>query len=132
MRFDVDRLARLLELTGVLDFAFLLGSSQDGLVGDGSDIDIALMYSADVKVNFDVMAEIYRIVDQVAPGVESDLIRLNTANETIRFEALKGKLLFVRNGCMEWYTDFYSITCREYEDYRIWSGKQLEYRGYAI
>jgi len=132
MKFAVDRLAQRLEATKLFDIAFLLGSSQDGLVDDGSDIDIAVMYSADVKVDFDLMAEIYRIVDQVVPGVECDLIRLNTASETVRFEALKGKLLFVRNGCMEWYTDFYSRTCREYEDYRIWSGKQLEYRGYAI
>ena len=128
MRFDVDRLSQLLEATGMVDFGFLLGSAQNGEVREGSDLDVAVMYSLGVKVDFDAMACIYRIVDQVAPGVECDLIRLNAASESIRFEALKGQLLFVKNGCMERYMQFYSITCREYEDYRAWSARQLKYR----
>lgn len=128
MNFNVDRLGQLLGESGLIDFSFLLGSAQDGEVKAGSDIDIAVMFSSDVNVDFDLMVRIFRIVDQVAPGVECDLIRLNTASETVRFEALKGRLLFVADGCMERYADFYSRTCREYEDYRAWSTRQLEYR----
>lgn len=131
MKFDVNRLAELLESTQLLDFAYLLGSSQEGKICDGSDIDIAVMFSTGIIVDYDVMAKIYRVVDKIVPGVDCDLIRLNTASETVRFEALKGRRLFVVDGCLDRYAAFYSLVCREYEDYRIWSAKQLEYRGYA-
>ncbi|MDA3924631.1 MAG: nucleotidyltransferase domain-containing protein [Kiritimatiellae bacterium] len=131
MKFDINKLAQLFEATGLLDFALLLGSAQDGVVKDGSDIDIAVIFKADVHVDYDVMARLFRIVDEIVPGVKCDLIRLNTASETVCFEALRGRLLFVADGCMDRYADFYSRTCREYEDYRTWSARQIEYRRYA-
>jgi predicted nucleotidyltransferase len=128
MTFDIDRLSHLLSVTGEIDFAFLLGSARDGEVKEGSDIDVAVMFSPGVSADYNVMARLFSIVDEVASGKECDLIRLNTASETVCFEALKGRLLFVTDDAMERYADFYSMTCRAYEDYRAWSLRQLEYR----
>jgi len=50
----------------------------------------------------------------------------------LRFEALKGKQLFIRPECREEFADFYSRTCREFEDYNFWMKKQLEYRGLKL
>jgi hypothetical protein len=56
---------------------------------------------------------------------------LKTIPQILRFEALKGKLLFIRDDKMEEYAHFYSLTCREYEDTMAWMQRQLAYRGYA-
>ena len=56
---------------------------------------------------------------------------LNTASEILRFEALKGKVLFIRDDKMEEYAHFYALTCREYEDSIAWMQRQMAYRGYA-
>ena len=60
-----------------------------------------------------------------------DVSILNTVSEILRFEALKGKLLFARKNKIDDYALFYSLTCREYEDKIIWMKKQLSYRGYS-
>jgi len=127
--FNIDKLSKELEKLEFIDFAYLFGSSADGIINEGSDLDIAVYFTEDVIVDFDTMAMVLKVIDDLIPGTECDLCRLNTANETLRFEALKGKLLFVKKECKSKFAGFYSITCREYEDYSFWTKKQLEYRG---
>ena len=127
--FNIDKLSKELQKLEFIDFAYLFGSSSDGIINEGSDLDIAVYFSDDFIVDFDTIAMVLKVIDDLIPGIECDLCRLNTANETLCFEALKGKLLFVKNECKDKFAGFYSITCREYEDYSFWSNKQLEYRG---
>ncbi len=62
---------------------------------------------------------------------DCDLSILNSASEILRFEALKGELFFARESKLELFAEFYSITCREYEDKMFWMKRQLFYRGYS-
>jgi hypothetical protein len=58
-------------------------------------------------------------------------VKEKSDTEILRFEALKGKVLFIRDHKMEKYAHFYSLTCREYEDTIAWMQRQIDYRGYA-
>ncbi len=111
-----------------IDFALLFGSSQKGEIKKSSDVDIGVYLNT--AASMDLILKIVRQVENITNS-QCDLSILNTASEILRFEALKGTLLFVRENKMELYAGFYSLTCREYEDKIIWMKKQLAYRGYA-
>jgi hypothetical protein len=57
------------------------------------------------------------VVERMAGGIEAVPGVLNDAGVVYRFEALRGRLLFVRPGSEDQYAEFYSLTCREYEEY---------------
>jgi hypothetical protein len=57
-----------------------------------------------------------------------DIVELQkTSNFILAFEALRG-----RDEYMNDYIDFYTLTCRRYEDEIYRMKKQLEYRGYEV
>jgi uncharacterized protein len=125
-KFKINILAEALLKNDSIEFAFLFGSAQNGTIKDNSDLDLAVYFKDNIKIGFDELAKILRIVDEIIPGVNCDLSRLNTAGEVLRMEALKGRLLFVKD--IDKYADFYSRTCAEYEDTVYWMSKQLLYR----
>ena len=129
MKISVVKLTNALKEVSFIEFAYLFGSSRNGEVKKSSDVDIAVYFSDKIQVGFDAIAEILRTVEEVVPDAKIDLCRLNFASETLRFEVLKGNCLFVREKSMDKFTEFYSRTCSEYEDYSFWAKKQLEYRG---
>ena len=47
-------------------------------------------------------------------------------------EVLKGKILFIRESSIDDHAEFYSLTCRIYEDQITWMQKQLKYREYEV
>jgi predicted nucleotidyltransferase len=112
-------------------FAYLFGSSQEGTVKDGSDIDIAVYYKGeDIFIRFRIEERLEEVIGKEIP---IDIVELQkTANFVLAFEALRGKMLFVRNECMEDYIHFYTLVCRRYEDEIYWMKKQLKYRGYEV
>ena len=123
--FDVNALGRAIQLECPLVlFAFLLGSSKNGHVQVGSDLDIALYVEG--KSSWDLINQVMEIAERFAPGVPCDMGILNESEPVYRFEALKGQLLFVRN--RESYLDFFSLTCREYEMQMSDYGRQRAYR----
>ena len=123
--FDVNTLGRAIQSECPLVlFAFLLGSSKDGHVQVGSDIDIALYVEG--KASWDLINQVMEIVGRFAPGVRCDVGILNGSEPVYRFEALKGQLLFVRN--RESYLNFFSLACREYERQMSDYGRQRAYR----
>lgn len=101
-----------------IDFACLLGSAGkgEGAVRKGSDIDLAVYFSPEIPASWDKISDIISTVENLYPGFECDLGILNDAGPTYRFEAIKGKLLFVREDKIGEYAEFYSLTCREYEE----------------
>ena len=112
-------------------FAFLFGSSQDGSIREGGDIDLAVWLENPTQ-KIELIPRIIGLVETLAPGVSCDLTLLNDAGEQLAFEALTGKELFIRDEAMDAYAAWYSLTCREYEDALAWMKKQLIYRGYEV
>lgn len=108
-----------------IDFAFLFGSYAKGTQRPDSDLDIGIYLNTDVSL--DLISRSISIIETTT-GKRCDLCILNKASEILRFEVLKGRLMFVREGKIEEYAHFYSLTCREYEDQMAWMNKQLRLR----
>lgn len=126
--FSIKKLSKVLEQISEIDFALIFGSAQKGEVKDTSDIDIGVYLNTPLRT--DLLSKMMETVENHTHA-RCDLCILNTASEMLRFEALKGELLFTRKTKIDDYARFYSLTCREYEDKIIWMKKQLSYRGYA-
>ena len=123
--FNLEALAEKIRLNvpGV-SFCLLMGSAVNGVVKEGSDIDLACYLDEPASLDFyAVMAD---AVGKVLPSVRCDIGILNRAEPVYRFEALKGRLLFVRD--METYAEFFSRTCREYESQMFDYERQKRYR----
>ena len=126
--FSIKKLSKILEQIIEIDFALIFGSAQKGEVKGSSDIDIGVYLNTHITTSL-----LLKIIEKVEnyTHLRCDVSILNTASEILRFEALKGKLLFVRKNKIDDYALFYSLTCREYEDKITWMKKQLSYRGYS-
>ncbi|PKL19439.1 MAG: nucleotidyltransferase domain-containing protein [Spirochaetae bacterium HGW-Spirochaetae-5] len=109
---STDDIARILNPLQVVSFAFLFGSSASGIIGDNSDIDIAVYFKTmpDLDVRCGIIG---KLQDQL--GFEKiDLTVLNSAPVFLSFEALKGKMILCND--TDVYETFFSYTCRMYED----------------
>ena len=129
---DISNLTVILEqqFPEVL-FAFIFGSAKDGSIRAGGDVDIAVWMN-NPKIKMDLIPRLTGMVESITQGSPCDLILLNEAGSQLAFEALQGRLLFVRDEAMDLYSGFYAQTCREYEDTITWMKKQLQYRGYEV
>ena len=129
---DITSLTELLEqMFPEVLFACILGSAKEGSIRSGGDVDIAI-WLEDPSTRLDLIPRLTGSVESLTHGASCDLIILNEAGSQLAFEALQGRLLFVRNEAIELYSGFYSQTCREYEDAIAWMKKQLQYRGYEV
>ncbi len=118
--FSSEKIAGALEqAVSEIDFAFLFGSGKDGLVSAGSDLDVAVFFDQKVKVDFNLITQVISVVEDLYTGLQCDLGILNTAGPVFRFEVLRGRPLFVRDNKLDEYAEFFSLTCREYEDAMI-------------
>jgi len=126
--FSIRKLSKILEQIIEIDFALIFGSAKKGEVKGSSDIDIGVYLNTHTTTSL-----LLKIIEKVEnyTQLRCDVSILNTASEILRFEALKGKLLFARKNKIDDYALFYSLTCREYEDKITWMKKQLSYRGYS-
>lgn len=125
LRFDVGALAEALKSAcPEVSFALLLGSSRDGQVAVGSDLDLALY--VEEKPPFELYGRVAGVAASFAPGVHCDIGILKRAEPVYRFESLKGRLLFARDP--ETYLRFFSLTCREYESQLADYERQFRYR----
>lgn len=105
-------------------FAVLHGSARTGVVQPGSDLDIALLLKG--KPTLPLYQRVWDAVAQVAPQVACDRGILNGADPIYCFEALRGRLLFVRR--RQAYQAFFSNTCRAYERQIADYQRQRHYR----
>ena len=126
MTFKVDQLAESVKAAcPEAEFGFLFGSAKDGVLTTGADIDVGLY--VDTPHDFDLYNRAMEAVEKLAPGVEPDISVVTMDSDVVlRFEILKGRQLFVRN--LETYLDFFSLTCREYEDQMASYQRQRRYR----
>lgn len=117
--FAPTQLARELETRCPhVDCAFLLGSAQDGTVRPGSDVDVAVGFAPRSRVSWDGIAAVATVVEACVPGTTAHVGILDSAGLVYRFEALRGRRLFVRPQALEAFAEFASLTCREHESYR--------------
>lgn len=129
---DIPKITRLFEenLPDNVLIVLLFGSSADGIIRTGSDLDFGIYLD---NLNTDLKLEIISLINDLFernfPGIPLDIVFLNDAGPLLRYEALRGRLLFIRN--MDAYSGFFSLTCREYEDEIRWMERKLEYRGYG-
>ena len=130
-KFDIHFITKAIEEHFPdIPFAYLFGSAQNGVVKPGSDIDVAVYYKgADPFARFNVEEQIAQAIGR---RLQVDIVMLRNANPVLAFEALKGKLLFVREECMDEYADFYTRTWRDYEEEIYWMKTELIYRGYEV
>lgn len=125
--FDINRLSENLKQAKEVDFAYLFGSARDGVVGNDSDIDIAVYLNC--ECDLDVLCDLSTLIEK-STGVECDLSILNTTSPVLGMEVIKGKLLFVKKDKVNAYVNFYAQTCRKYEDVMFEMELNLKYRGY--
>ena len=112
-------------------FAYIFGSAIQGKLSLDSDIDIAIYIKPGFKT-IKLIAGIIGEVEDTIPGYRCDLTILNDTGKLIAMEALKGKILFIKNEARDSHAEFYSVTCRMYEEQLAWMKKQLKYRGYEV
>lgn len=130
--FKHQELSTALQKFEEIAFATIFGSSQDEVVNEGSDIDIAVYLFRNEK-ELDLRLQIIAQLEKIIPSFSDyDLVVLNSANSILAMQAIQGKLLFVNKKFKDVYASFYSQTCRQYEDDSFWMKKQLEYRGYEV
>ncbi len=127
IKFDVNILAENLKKAEEVDFAYIFGSSQDGIVNEGSDVDVAVYLNC--KATMEVYSKLMGIIEDLVK-VRSDISVLNTASAILGMEAIQGKLLFYKEDKKEEYVDFYSDICRKYDDEIFDLEQNLKYRGY--
>ena len=92
--------------------AWAFGSAQDGQLRDGSDVDIGVLMAR--PPTFDEQLDLLGRLQNALALDEIDLVVLNEAHVILRFEAVSGRRLFVRD--LPAAAEFVSLTAREYED----------------
>ena len=112
-----------------IPFALIFGSSANGVVKVGSDIDIAIWYNGSDPF---IKVKVLEILEPVSNNIPVDIVNMYYANPLLAHEALTGNILFVREGQKLNYASFYSKVAAEYEDKIYWIQKQLQYRGYEV
>ncbi len=112
-------------------FAYFFGSAAAGKMTSKSDIDIAVYLDKNAD-KIKLLPALIGFTEGYFPGRPVDIVLLNESGELIAMEALRGKLLFVRDEASDLHAGFYSLTCRKCEDRLFWMKRQLNYRGYEV
>ena len=92
--------------------AWIFGSTIEGTVRPGSDIDMGVLFA--VMPSVDELTGLRAALQDALAFDEIDLVVLNEASPILRFEAISGRPVYVtdRENC----ASFVSLTAREYED----------------
>lgn len=110
MPVDFQKLAAVVSQPWVVA-AWIFGSSQNGTVRPGSDLDIGILADPlpTLTQHLDLQGQLAHACQE-----DVDLVVLNAASSVLRFEALQGPSLYC--GDIERRAVFASLTAREYED----------------
>ncbi len=111
--FDFTLLKQKLSEQENVIMAFVFGSARYGeQITPDSDVDIAVWLREPSAL--DDRLFLLELCQKILQFDDIDLCFLNTASTLLRFEALSGTKLLIRD--TEFYADFFSKTCRYYED----------------
>jgi len=92
--------------------AWIFGSTIEGTVRPGSDIDMGVLFA--VMPSVDELTGLRAALQDALAFDEIDLVVLNEASPILRFEAISGRPVYVAD--RENRATFVSLTAREYED----------------
>ena len=92
--------------------AWVFGSSRDGEIAPGSDLDIGVLYVG--RPSLDELAGLRESLQRALQFDDIDIVVLNGASPITRFEAVSARLIFSRSA--QEVAGFVSLTAREYED----------------
>jgi hypothetical protein len=120
---DIGLLKSFFEEHSNIELVYLFGSAKDGEVAEGSDLDIAVLFTE--KPDISELAELRADMQSMLHFEDIDIVMLNRASPYLRFEALQGKRIFSRNRSRE--AGFASLAAREYEDENAMLHKALRY-----
>lgn len=120
---DTEQLRSFFEDRPNCDLVYLFGSTSEGSVRDGSDLDLAILF--DEKPDIMELAGLRADLQTLLHFEEIDIAVLNDASPILRFEALQGKRIYSRDRGQE--AIFASLTAREYEDARAMVEKARSY-----
>jgi len=95
---------------------FLFGSQVDGYATPRSDIDLAVLFDRDLTLNEELAFEV-AVCDTLGRYDDVDIVNLNRASLSIRFQAISGKLLYERDQSQV--SDFIEQILKEYPDFRV-------------
>lgn len=95
-----------------IEAVWVFGSSQDGIVPEGRDLDIGILFSK--KPTLDDMVDLRSSLQAAMNIEEIDIISLNEASPILRFEAIKGRKIYFKD--KESMAGIVSLWAREYED----------------
>jgi predicted nucleotidyltransferase len=112
-----------------IPFAHIFGTSANGVVKKGSDIDIAIWYNGTDPF---IKVKVLETIEPFVKNIPVDIINICNANPLLAHEALAGNVLFAREEQKSFYASYYSRIAAEYEDKIYWIQKQLQYRGYEV
>ena len=125
IKFDKEAFKKFFENDKNVICALVFGSSKNGIINKDSDLDIAVLFhnppKGRGKLNY-----YYKICDIDSNIERIDFVVLNTANEILAFEALKGEYLCKND--VEENAAFFSLTCRKYESQMASYERQQKYR----
>ncbi|NJL59996.1 MAG: nucleotidyltransferase domain-containing protein [Desulfobacteraceae bacterium] len=111
--FDFTLLKQKLSEQENVMMAFVFGSARYGeQIRPDSDVDIAIWLKN--QPTLDERLFLLELCQETLQFDKIDLCFLNTTGTLLRFEALSGTKLVIRD--TELYADFFSKTCRYYED----------------
>jgi predicted nucleotidyltransferase len=91
---------------------YVFGSSKDGTVKQGSDVDFGLLFRT--KPLLDELAELRAELQEILNIEDIDIIILNDASAILQFEAVCGNCLYSADEMLR--AAFVSSAAREYED----------------
>lgn len=112
-----------------IPFAHIFGSSINGIIKQGSDLDIAIWYNGTDPL---IKVKVLESLEVVVKNIPIDIVNICNADPILAHEALAGDILFIREEQKSNYASFYTKVLAEYEDRMYWIKKQLQYRGYEV
>lgn len=125
---DWDRLQSIWETTPDVVAAWAFGSAAGGDLRDGSDVDVGVLMAR--QPTFDEQLDMLGRLQDALGLDEVDLVVLNEAHVILRFEAVSGRRLFIRD--LPAAAEFVSLTAREYEDAMALIERGLRWRAELI
>lgn len=118
-KLDLKQIAEVFAQDSRVVLAVLFGSSKDGRVREGSDVDIGVLLSPALSPL--AFFEFYvAMTAQLRSIAELDLVDLNHAGSVLAFEVLSGQRLFVRDP--DAVAAFSSQIARQYESDMLHAG----------
>jgi predicted nucleotidyltransferase len=118
-----NKLSAALALVPTMTAAYLFGSAARGKERGGSDVDIAVFFTA--RPDLDIIEATLTACESALERDDMDLVVLNTASTVLAFEAISGRRILCLSP--ERIAAFESLTAREYESEMARLGRAYAY-----